>query len=233
MFRTGGKRGSPRRSVCEDWINALPREKSQMFDLIVARWESVYAMMSVSLDNSLALRSRGDLVCSREQVRVTVELFDRVASSLIAYCQIVDVYARLLPNCPAVQPLNTKFFRGNIGQSAASWNNLLHRLLFGDRSRFHHKIRIMSETLTQLDREFKTTASSICTAGALEPAEAWNMLDCIHYDFNTCLRESEVLLKSFLRALPAQHLNAFGASMDAQVSSRALGVQPRLSGASA
>ena len=233
MFRGSGKRGSPRRSVCEDWINALPRDKSQMFELIVAKWESAYAMMSVSLDNSIALRTRGEIVCAREQVEVTVQLFDPIASSLISYCEIVGRYSRFLPSFPAVQPLKSEFFRGDIGQNAASWNNLLHRLVFGDRSRFHHKIRILSETLTQLDREFKMKAEAICTCGLPEPAGAWDILDCIHYDFNTCLRESEVLLKSFLRVLPAQHLSAFGSSMDAQLSRKPLQMQPRLFGASA
>jgi hypothetical protein len=34
-------------------------------------------------------------------------------------------------------------------------------------------------------------------------------LECLHYDFNTCLRESEILLKCFLGALPASQLMQF------------------------
>jgi hypothetical protein len=40
------------------------------------------------------------------------------------------------------------------------------------------------------------------------------MLDCLHYDFNTCLCESEIILKSFLRALPAEQLAAFVLDLD-------------------
>ena len=32
------------------------------------------------------------------------------------------------------------------------------------------------------------------------------MLDCLHYDFNTCLRETMVLFKSFLFVLPEAQL---------------------------
>jgi hypothetical protein len=220
----GSRRDSCKRSVSDDWIMALPREKGQAFDAIVDRWESAYAMMSVSLDNSLALRLRGDLVCAREQVGVTAELFDRIATSLISFCQVVDRHSRLLPNCPPVEPLNSEFFRGNISLQAAWWNNLLHRVLFGERFRFHHKVRILSETLTLLHREFRRVTAIIADGIRPEPGGVWDTLDCIHYDFNTCLRENEIILKSFLRALPAEHLDAFTTWMKVPVSTKQRGV---------
>jgi hypothetical protein len=223
---------SPRRSVSDDWIRALPGEKSQAFDSLVANWESAYAMMSVSLDDSLSLRERGQLVCARQQVSVTAELFERISSRLISFCDVVARHSRHLASFPIVEPLNTSFFRGNIGQNAASWNGILHRVLFGDRSRFRHKVRILSETLHQLEMEFRRAAAAISKGSSSQPAEAWKALDCIHYDFNTCLRENEVLLKSFLRALPAQNLGAFALEMGVPLPS-AGAVNPRLSGASA
>jgi hypothetical protein len=219
--------------VSDDWITALPRDKSQTFDLLVAGWESVYAMMSVSLDDSLSLKARGELICARQQVTVSAELFERVSSLLISSCDALERHSRHLSSFPTVQPLNTDFFRGDIAQSAASWNVILHRILFGDRSRFHHKVRILSETLRRLDVEFRRAAAAISKGISVHPAECWKSLDCIHYDLNTCLRESEVLLKSFLRALPAQNLATFALEMGVPLSSGAVGAQPSLSGASA
>ena len=43
------------------------------------------------------------------------------------------------------------FFRGSTAQTAASWNGIIHHVLFGDRSRFFHKLRILSDTLRRLD----------------------------------------------------------------------------------
>lgn len=223
---------SARRSVSEDWICALPRDKSKTFDLLVANWESAYAMMSVSLDDSLSLKARGDLVCAREQVAVTAELFDRISALLISFCDTVERHSRHFRSFPSVHPLNTDFFRGDIGQSAASWNTILHRILFGDRSRFHNKVRILSETLRRLDREFRKATASISSSSAYA-ADEWKSLDCIHYDLNTCLREVEVLLKSFLRALPAPNVGAFAMEMGISASSDGLGPQPHWSGASA
>jgi hypothetical protein len=230
-FVKGPWGSSSRRSVSDDWICALPREKSQTFDSIVAGWESLYAMMSVSLDDSLSLKARGDLVCARQQVTVTAELFERVSSSLISFCDSMARYSRHLRTFPSVHPLNTDFFRGNIGQSAASWNSILHRVLPADRSRFRHKVRILSDTLRRLDAEFHRTAKAI--SGSSHATGSWDALDCIHYDLNTCLRENEVLLKSFLRALRAQHLGAFALEIGAPLPSVGLSGQTRLSGASA
>lgn len=232
-FGLGAWGSSSRRSVSDDWITALPRDKSQTFDLLVAGWESVYAMMSVSLDDALSLKARGELVCAREQVAVTAELFERVSSLLISSCNVVERHSRHLLNFPTVEPLNTDFFRGNIGQNAASWNLILHRILFGDRSRFHHKVRILSETLRRLDVEFGRAAIAIAKGISVHPAERWKSLDCIHYDLNTCLRENEILLKSFLRALPAQNLGAFALEMGVPLPSNGVGAHPSLSGASA
>ena len=232
MFFHKGARGSDSRcSVSEDWIKALPGEKTQAFNVLVGTWESLYAMMSVSLDDSIALRTRGELVCARQQISVTIELYDRISSLLIHFCEVVDRHSRHLPNCPAVEPLNTRFFRGRIGQKAAQWNLILHRILFADRSRFHNKVRILSDTLRRLDRQFRRATVSIAKSPSVQAIESWKILDCIHYDFNTCLRENEVLLKSFLRALPPQNLSAFEHEMG--ITTAPVAAHARLSGASA
>jgi hypothetical protein len=224
---------SSRKSVSEDWICALPGDKSQTFESLVANWESHYAMMSVSLDDSLALRARGELVCARQQVSVTAELFERIASSLIQFCEAMARHSRHLRSFPSVKPLNTQFFRGDIGQHAASWNGILHHVLFGDRSRFYHKVRILADTLRRLEQEFRRSSNIISLGASLHPSEPWKMLDCIHYDFNTCLRENEILLKSFLRALPVQNLGSFAHELGVPLPSGHVAQQPRLSGASA
>ena len=225
--------GSRRRSVSDDWIRALPGDKGPTFDSVVGNWECAYAMMSVSLDDALSLRARGEVVCAREQVDVTAELFVRISSQLISFCEIVTVYSRHIQSYPVVEPLNTQFFRGNTCQQAAFWNRILHRVLFGDRSRFHHKLRILSDSLRHLYREFRRASGSISAGEALQRTESWKDLDCIHYDLNTCLRESEVLLKSFLRALPSEYVLSFGRDLGAALPETGVAAQARLSGASA
>jgi hypothetical protein len=210
------KRGpSPvRRSASGDWRAALPGEKNQVFESIVRGWECSYAMMSVSLDEAMSLRARGELVCANQQVSITSELMRRLMSALIEACRVLTDRGKHLSNPPVVQPLNTGFFRGDTAQSAASWNSLLHNVLLGHRSRFFHKLRILSNTVEQLGNEFEHVADDISAGTCTEPGACWKQLDSLHFDLNTCLRESEVILKSFLHALPADQLSAFDMEMN-------------------
>ena len=65
--------------MADDWVSALPREKNKIFEAIVGRWESSFAMMSVALDEALALRARGELVCARQQLSVAADLLVRLS----------------------------------------------------------------------------------------------------------------------------------------------------------
>src|SRR5579863_993092 len=150
LFRGSKGQPSSHQRVTNDWIMALPREKSDIFDAVVQRWECTYAMMSVALDDALSLRTRGELVCARQQVAVAGDLLGRLAHSLISFCEILSTRGRRVRKLPVVEPLNARFFRGNTGQSAASWNGILHHLLFRNRARFFHKLRILSETIEDL-----------------------------------------------------------------------------------
>jgi hypothetical protein len=193
---------------------ALPREKGNLYQAVVRQWESSYAMMSVALDGALSLRSRGELVCARQQVYISAELLVRLAATLVVACGAVSNRGRRLSNLPLVAPLNTEFFRGETAQNAAHWNELLHHVLFAERSRFFQKLRILSDTVERVVREFDETAEELSQGFAVQPANCWNTLDCLHYDFNTCMRESEIILKSFLRALPSDQLAAFTSELD-------------------
>ncbi len=212
---------------------ALPREKGEIFDTVVGRWECVYAMMSVALDDSLSLRSRGELVCARQQVGVASDLLEKLAASLTSFCSTLQYRGKSAAELPRVKPLNPSFFRGNSAQSAASWNEIIHHLLFRSRSRFFHKLRILSEILDELDHEFRESAGDIARGMDTQPVASWIKLDDLHYDFSTCLRETEVMLKSFLRVLPAEQLPGLARDLDAVPMAAPLPAKPRLSRATA
>lgn len=222
-----------RRTVSDDWITVLPRDKGELFETVVGRWECSYAMMSVALDDSLSLRSRGELVCARQQVAVASDLLEKLAGSLTAFCTTLQRRARTTSDLPAVRPLNSKFFRGNTARSAASWNEIIHHVLFRGRSRFFHKLRILSEMLNELEGEFREAAGDIAKGMDTQPVASWLKLDDLHYDFSTCLRETEVVLKSFLRALPAEHVPTLASDLGVAPAAKPLRVKPRLSSATA
>lgn len=221
------------RKVTDDWVMALPREKTQVFDAVVRRWDCGYAMMSVALDGAFTFRSRGELVCARQQVSVAADLLGRITSELVSFCDKLSSRTRHIHRVPTFEPLNTQFFRGNTAQSAAAWNGILHKLIFGNRKRFFHKVRILSDTLEQLEREFLEASSDISRGLSVDPAECWQKLDSIHYDFTTCFGETKVVLKCFLHALPQEQLSGLAAELDMPPAPKRLRVKPRLSRAPA
>lgn len=223
-FGLGSWGSTPRRSISDDWVRALPSDRSETFQALAATWNSLYAMMSVSLDEAISLRARGDLVCAREQILVATELFDRLCTQLATFNEVIPQYSRCLKNFPEVRPLRSSFFRGTTCQSAASWNGFFHWVLFRNISRFHYKIRLLSDTVRRLEPEFRQATMAIAKASFADNRKQWTTLDCLHYDITTCLRENEVLLKSFLRALPAQYLPAFSADMGVPLAGARVGL---------
>jgi hypothetical protein len=226
LFKRKPGTSSFRRSVSDDWIAALPREKAHLFDSVAERWESFYAMMSVSLDDAISMRGRGELVCARQYVSVSADLLAQLAAELLGACRSLSERGRHLGNVPRVHALKAEFFRGETARAAASWNDFLHHVLFAERSRFLQKLRILSETLQSLIHEYDAAAEEVFAGLSVRPGTSWDALECLHYDFTTCLRESEVLLKSFLRALPAEQVTSFAAELSAPPSVAGLRAKP-------
>jgi hypothetical protein len=231
--RRRGESSSARSSVRDAWFRALRREKGQLFDAVAFRWETAYAMMSVALDDARAMRARGQLVSARLHLPIISDLLDRLAASLVYCCDALALRSRRIEKAPAVAPLRTRFFRSDTGQSAASWSGILHHVFFDERWRFLNKVRILSGTIQRIDQEFASVAGEISEGASIQPMASWNNLDCLHYDFNTCLREAEVLLKSFLRVLPSEQLPAFAGEVNAAPGPALADMRPGFSSASA
>ena len=210
--RTQGKAATAR-TVADDWIASLPRDKREVFELVVRDWESYYGMLSVALDDAISQRAAGKLVSARQQVTVCSDLLARLAAKLVHSCHAADKRSRNIPSVPAVNPLNGEFFRGDTGRSAASRSAILHQVLFPERQRFHQKVKILWETTNRLAEEFVAAADEIADGISTSPVAAWEELESLHDDFTTCFRECEVLLKGFLRAVPADQLVAFQAQL--------------------
>lgn len=197
------------RSVREDWQAWLPAEKDRLFDVTVGELETSYAMLSITLDEAFGLRSKGYLMCAREQTRVCGELFQRLATPLLTVLRALEEHGRNFGTLPGVAPLNPQFFRGETAQRMAWRNNLFSKVLLSMRSRFFHKLHDLAETIEELVGEFHQASEEIAAGSSVQPVAHWQALDILHYDLNTCLRETTVLLKSFLCALPNEQVQPF------------------------
>jgi hypothetical protein len=204
-------------TVKDDWRAWLPEPKDQVFRSYVRHLEISYTMMSISLDEALELRRTAHFSKASQAVGVTPELCQRFAHPLIALLWSLGEHAKhhgTVPNAAALDPAN---FQGARVQRAARINSILCRVILSERSQFLYKLSTLGEMVVDLNHDFCAAANEISAEASHDCNEDWRTVDAAHYDLNTCLRETIVLLKSFLRALPGDELEAFQATVRTQM----------------
>jgi hypothetical protein len=200
-------------SVKEDWRARLPEEKSKVFCTYVHALDSTFGMLSVSLNEALELRAEGRLAKSCQAIHVTPELCTRLTNPLIALIRILGGHARHYGTVPNTAPLDAANFQSAKGQRSARLSGLLSRVLLSQRTQFLHKLGTLQEMVEDLAKDFCESAHELSEGLSTDPVIAWKTVDAAHYDLNTCLRETIVLLKSFLRALPEDQVGGFQKSV--------------------
>lgn len=209
-------------SVRKDWFTALPAGMDRLFD--TTRWEleSSNTIMSVTLDEALCLCQQGEIELSLEQAAVFSGLFDRVALRLRIILMAVKQRGTRFPVLPQVTALAPGNFRGAKAQRISRTNNLLANVVFHARTRFFHKIYGLGEITEDLLVGVREIVEGIDPQDLLATNEAWQKLEVLAYDLNTCTSEVTVVLKSFLHTLPDEELNGFQQELTAQVRRQAV-----------
>jgi hypothetical protein len=98
-------------------------------------------------------------------------------------------------------------------QRTARLSDLLSKVLLTQRSLALHKLNTLEEMVTDLSRDFRFAVENLTAGDSGKPAAEWQVIDAVHYDLNTCLRETIVILKSFMVVLPNDELELFTREM--------------------
>ena len=205
-----GEAIAPRkRRIRDDWLEPLPAARHQLFGTQIAEMEAVHDMGCVSLNEAFAFRRKGCLIRARQHISMTADLLDRLTEHLVAALSAVEEEARGLESSLTVAPLNPEFFRGEMAVRAAWWNSLVHGLLVFPRLRLSHKLWTMKKTALRLRRDFRAAANEIIEGTSTDPSATWELVEELHFDLTTLLRETTVLLKSFLLALSTDGFESF------------------------
>lgn len=195
--------------VRTEWVSRLPGERQQLFRDVVVSLEASYTMLSVALDEAMLLRANGQLVLARAQAGVCGELGERLARKVGILIRGMKEHGESMTAVPVVLPLTVSNFRHSETRLAAGLHWLLHLLMPNMRLRFFHKLRVLQAAVGGLARLFKATARDIAENQSVKPSVAWQELDYLHYDLNTCLREAIVTMKCFLRGMPEDLFTVF------------------------
>jgi hypothetical protein len=196
-------------SVSKDWRTPLSSEKNGAYLHVLERLETSYAMFSVNLDEALGMRRTGRLQKSFQVLSVAPALCERLSRPLLASLRAMLRHARHFGVTPNLAPLDPQNFHSAKSQRAARYNSLLGKILLTRRSQFVTKIEALADLTEELASGFQTNAESLTANDSLQPDRDWEFLDAAHYDLNTCLRETVVILKCFLHALSNRQLSQF------------------------
>jgi hypothetical protein len=196
-------------SVSLDWRTPLSTAKSRVYFDLVQRLETAYSMFSINLDEAVGMHRSGRLQNAFRILIISPALCDRLARPLVAALRAMLDHSRHFGVTPHLAPLDPHNFQSPRCQRTARYNALLGRVLFTRKSQFLGKIEALAELSEELAVAFQNAAEELSQDNSSRPDFDWEFLDATHYDLNTCLRETVVILKSFLHALPERQLSHF------------------------
>lgn len=199
-------------SVSQDWRSPLDGDKSHAYLRILHRLETSYAMFSVNLDEALGLRRDGRVAKAQQVLSLSSALCQRLASPLNSLLHSMLLHARHFGTAPNLASLDPQNFQSSRSQRVARFNSVFSKVLLTRRSQFLHKISTLTELVEELAANFLTSAEEVLAGDSLDSEREWEVLEASHYDLNTCLRETVVLFKSFLHALPESQIQEFAAT---------------------
>lgn len=196
-------------TVQDDWRAWLPDHKLEVFQTQLRLLESPYTMFSISLNEAIGLRGQGQVAKACQAVYMVSSLCTMMVHPLGALLRSLSEHARHFGTVPNAAPLDPENFHSSRCQRASKISGLFSRVLLTQRNRFFHKLSSLEEMIENLEREFHASAGELSDGAAVNTAVLWQSVDDCHFDLNTCLRETTVLLKSFLMAVPPEQLLPF------------------------
>lgn len=210
MGETRAKRAGQRtRSVTEDWLAWIPHDMGQLFDATRKELETSNFIVSVTIDEALQLSKDGRPDTANDRVVVFAGLFDRLAVRVLHVIRTIREHAAHFGTLPNVEPLSSANFRGATAQKVSRTNSVLAKVVFGQRSRFFHKLYSIDEIVGGLQKEMHAVVADVSSEDLNFQGQTWQLLEVLGYDICSCMGETTILLKSFFCALPAEELGAF------------------------
>jgi hypothetical protein len=200
-------------SVSQDWRKPLSSKKSQVYIHWFGTLETAYSMLSVTLDEAVGMRRCGRTAKANQVLSVAPALCRRLAWPLHSLlCAMLD-HAKHFGTTPNLVGLDAENFQNARSQRAARFSDFFGRILLTRKSQFRNKISALCDLVDELDSSFEEITDGLCENQSVQPERDWEVLDAAHYDLNTCLRETAVVFKSFLHALPDGQLSDFESSL--------------------
>ena len=197
-------------SVQRDWIGWLPECKQDAFDQHARELEARYLMLSVALDEAIGLYNHGSDLKAIRNISLVSALCERLTRYLESTLSSLEAHVKCDAVIPSVTSLDPVNFMRRHDKYLARKCSVLSQILLTKRSGFLFKIKMLREMVFYLGDDCCASAEELLSSAprAAYP-KLWSDMDSGHFDLNTCLRESLIMLRCFLRVLPENQVKVF------------------------
>src|SRR3979490_419635 len=165
--------GQRSRTVREDWSAWLPEEMDQLFGATRSELECSNGILSVALDEALALCEQEQFTVAKGSVSAFAGLFDRLAIRLRLVIRTIEEHGSHFGTLPNVTPLASENFRGATAQRISMMDSLLATVVFRGRTRFFHKLNALKEIIEELQKETRASVEDVSDGAQVLPDRAW------------------------------------------------------------
>ena len=200
-------------AIQADWFS---QAKLRVFRSNVQQLDSLYGMLSVSLDEASALRNGVKFERAFAVLSITATLCARLARQLKWLLRTLQELVSQYDLTPGVTPLHIASLDWNSDQFSALKASLVKKLHFPRQLQFLDKCRELEALVEHLSHHFCQTASALKETNSSNAPEIWAAMDDEQNDLNTCVRETIVTLKCVLRVMPEEQLGIFENAAAAQ-----------------
>lgn len=197
-------------SVELDWAGALPEAHLAVFRANSKELEASLGMLGVSLNEAVMLYRSGSLALSFEGVILASGLCRRFSETLDNVLRSLTEHSEANGIVPSVASLKPADYHTHCGLNSALANSLRNLTDVSQHKRFLNKLKALRAMVKRIGDDVCASADILGSHGATVVREPhWLVMTEGYWDLNTCLRESLVSLKCFLRVLPEEQLSGF------------------------
>jgi hypothetical protein len=197
-------------SVEVDWFGELAETHLATFRMSSKELESSFGMFGVSLNEAVTLYRDGLLALSFEEAVLVSDLCRRFCQNLDNILRSLGEHSQAYGTAPSVESLKPSEYKSQYGLHSAVASSLWNLAVHSQPRRFLNKLRTLGAMANHIGKDVCASGELLGSHGAtIVPEPHWLTMTEGYWDLNTCLRESVVALKCFLRVLPDDQLSEF------------------------
>lgn len=192
--------------------DVLGHKRLAIYNAIFQEVETQLSILGVALNDAIEERDAGHDEIAWRMVQLAASEWERVESVIGALLDALEKYFRFSRAVVPYRGMLARRFKSQAMIDFLRFQDLLDRLLFRSRMRFHFQIRMLRKATNNLSAEFQKVYQ-YGEGTEVRPPGLWEHLDVYAHDFDVVTKETLLALRAFLICLPHSSLDGFTADL--------------------